>query len=43
MFEIFVPDILHDWDIGVGKQLEIHLFRILESIDPGLLTELDRR
>jgi hypothetical protein len=43
MFSIFVPDIMHDVEIGVLRGLVIHFLRILQSVDEKLLDELDRR
>lgn len=43
MFSIFPVDLLHEVEIGVWKGLLIHLFRILESVNEGLLHELDKR
>jgi hypothetical protein len=43
MFNIFVPDIMHDFELGGWRALFIQLLRILETIDKSLLIELDRR
>ena len=43
IFSILLPDLLHEFEIGTWRALFIHLLRILQSIDGGLLTELDRR
>lgn len=40
---MLLPDLMHEFEIGVGRALFIHLLRILESIDEQLLAELDRR
>jgi hypothetical protein len=40
---MMLPDLMHEVEIGGWKSLFIHLLRILESYDEGLLTELDRR
>jgi len=40
---MFVVDLMHEWELGVGKALFTHLLRILMSLDEGLLSELDRR
>ena len=37
------PDLMHEVELGVWKALFIHLIRILESVNGGLVTELDRR
>ena len=34
---------MHEFEEGVWRALFIHLLRILESVNPNLLTELDRR
>ena len=34
---------MHDFELGAWRALFIHLLRILDSIDPNLLTEVDRR
>jgi hypothetical protein len=36
-------DLLHEFELGVWRSLFIHLLRILESVNPDLLHELDRR
>jgi hypothetical protein len=43
MFSMFLPDLMHDFELGGWRALFIHLLRILDSIDPNLLTEVDRR
>jgi hypothetical protein len=40
---MLVVDLLHEFELGVWKALFIHLLRILESVNPNLLHELDRR
>jgi hypothetical protein len=40
---MLVVDLLHEFELGVWRALFIHLLRILDSIDPDLLNELDRR
>jgi hypothetical protein len=40
---MFLPDLMHDFELGNWRALFIHLLRILDSIDPNLLTEVDRR
>jgi hypothetical protein len=45
-FNIFcalVVDLLHEFEIGVWKMLFVHLLRIVEVQDKGLIDELDRR
>lgn len=39
---MLLPDLMHEVEIG-WKALFIHLLRILQSIDEGLLVELDSR
>ncbi|KAI0054779.1 hypothetical protein BV25DRAFT_1816540 [Artomyces pyxidatus] len=43
MFPMFVVDLMHDWELGVGKSLFIHLIRILGAQDESLVIELDKR
>ena len=40
---MFLPDLMHDFELGDWRALFIHLLRILDSIDSNLLTEVDRR
>jgi hypothetical protein len=40
---MLVPDLMHEFELGIWKAVFIHLIRILESIDNGLIVELDRR
>jgi hypothetical protein len=40
---MMLPDLMHEFEQGVWRSLFIHLLRILESLDEGLLVELDRR
>jgi hypothetical protein len=35
--------LLHEFEIGSWRALFIHLIRILQSVNEGLLVELDRR
>ena len=42
-FSIFVPDLMHDFELGEWRSLFIHLLRILDAADKNLLVELDRR
>jgi hypothetical protein len=42
-FGMLVVDLLHEFELGVWKALFIHLLRILDSVDPSLIVELDRR
>jgi hypothetical protein len=36
-------DLMHEFELGIGKALLIHLIRILSAADKGLINELDRR
>lgn len=40
---MLLPDLMHEFELGVWRSLFIHLLRILESRKSGLLNELDRR
>jgi hypothetical protein len=42
-FPMLVVDIMHEFELGVWKALFIHLLRILDCIDPGLIIEMNRR
>lgn len=42
-FSMLVVDLMHEFELGVWKSLFIHLLRILASVNPNLLHELDRR
>jgi len=42
-FSMFVVDIMHEFELGVWKELFIHLLRILDAQDKTLINELDRR
>jgi hypothetical protein len=43
LFEMLVVDLMHEFELGVWKDLFIHLLRILAAKNPALLHELDRR
>lgn len=43
MFPMFVVDLLHEFEIGVWRSLFIHLLRMLDCKEGGLLHEMDRR
>ena len=43
MFSMFVPDLMHDFELGAWRALFIYILRILDSVDAKLLTEVDRR
>lgn len=40
---MLVVDLLHEFELGVWKDLFMHLLRILASVNPGLVNELDSR
>jgi hypothetical protein len=40
---MLVVDLMHEFELGVWKALFIHLLRILSSVNPTLLHELDHR
>jgi hypothetical protein len=40
---MLVVDILHEFELGVWKNLFIHLLRMLNATDKALIHELDRR
>ena len=42
-FELFVPDFLHEWELGVWKNLLIHLIRILYALKDGKVHEFNER
>lgn len=42
-FDLFVPDFLHEWELGVWKQLLIHLVRILYAEKRGRVEEFNAR
>lgn len=43
MYDMFVVDLMHEFELGVWKAVFIHLLRILQAVDPALINELDRR
>ncbi|RDB29792.1 hypothetical protein Hypma_014062 [Hypsizygus marmoreus] len=43
LFRMFAVDLMHEIEVGGWKNTLIHLFRILEAVDPNLLHELDKR
>ncbi|KAI0055695.1 hypothetical protein BV25DRAFT_1815207 [Artomyces pyxidatus] len=43
VFDMLVVDLMHEIELGVWKNLFIHLIRILDAVDEGLKYELDRR
>lgn len=42
-FLMLVVDLMHEFELGVWKNLFIHLLRILSAKDPQLINELDFR
>ena len=42
-FQMFVVDLMHEFELGIWKNLFIHLLHILVVQDNRLLDELDRR
>jgi hypothetical protein len=40
---MFVVDLMHEFELGVWRAVFVHLLRILESVSPALLIELDHR
>jgi hypothetical protein len=40
---MLVIDLMHEFELGVWKALFIHLLRILASVNPSILHELDHR
>jgi hypothetical protein len=40
---MLLPDLMHEFELGVWRAIFIHLMRILQSLNEGLLIELDRR
>ena len=43
VFKILTVDVLHEFELGVGKGVFIHLNRILESIGPHQVHTLNER
>lgn len=40
---MLVVDLMHEFELGVWKNLFIHLLRILLAVDKKLIHDLDRR
>jgi hypothetical protein len=40
---MLVPDLMHEFELGVWRAIFIHLLRILQSINEDIIVELDRR
>jgi hypothetical protein len=43
LFAMFVVDLMHEFELGVWRDLFIHLLRILRAANKDLIHELDRR
>jgi hypothetical protein len=43
VFHLLVPDILHEFEVGIWKAVFTHLIRMLQSINEELVYELDQR
>jgi hypothetical protein len=41
LFLMLVVDLMHEFELGIWKALFIHLLRILNAVDKGLVNELD--
>ena len=42
-FELFVVDLMHEFELGVFKDFLIHLLRLLHACGPTVLAEFDHR
>ena len=42
-FKLFVPDVMHEFDLGVWKSTFTHLIRVLIATGTDAVQELDRR
>ncbi|KIM75847.1 hypothetical protein PILCRDRAFT_98847 [Piloderma croceum F 1598] len=42
-FKMLLPDLMHEFELGVWRAVFIHLLRILQSVDDDLILKLDRR
>ena len=42
-WQLFAPDIMHEFDLGMSKSLFTHLLRILEAEGSNGLQKLDER
>ena len=40
---MLLPDLMHEFEVGVWRSVYIHLLRILQSVSHDLLVELDWR
>lgn len=43
VFDLLVPDLLHELEIGVWKAFLVHALRLIHAHDPRLVDELNRR
>ncbi|KAL6303260.1 hypothetical protein BKA93DRAFT_735257 [Sparassis latifolia] len=43
LFIIFLPDLMHEWELGVWKAIVMHLVRILIAAKGGKVQEFDAR
>jgi hypothetical protein len=43
VFRLLVPDILHEFGVGIWKAVFTHLIRMFQSINEELVYELDQR
>ena len=39
--DLMPPDILHDWELGVGKNVSTHIFRVFYPIGGGAINLFD--
>lgn len=42
-YQMFAPDLMHEFDLGVWKGIFTHLMRLLEAQGPNAVQEFDRR
>lgn len=42
-YELFVPDLMHEFELGVWKGTFAHLLRLLAAQGPGAVQEFNRR
>ncbi|KAJ3558432.1 hypothetical protein NM688_g934 [Phlebia brevispora] len=42
-YKMLAPDVMHELELGVWKSVFAHLIRILESLNPDLINELNAR
>lgn len=41
--ELMAVDLLHDWELGPGKSVPMHVVRILHAIGGGAVNTFDAR